>query len=176
MSTESVMPSNYLILCHPLLLLPSELLWLSWFYWTFCPDGLPPDWKQLETEFWDGEAEVTFIRVISWAGIVPAGSWSSHCRSVWMETAPNKSHSTIGWVLLDSECWWVGIGNDRDFQRQWHLSWSWRINRLLHSRELGKNTYSLNKYVLITLLYARYSSRQWGHSSEKVPTLNELTF
>ena len=55
---------------------------------TFCPDGLSPDWKQLETEFWDEEAEVTFIRVISWAGIVSAWSWSSHCRSVWMKTEP----------------------------------------------------------------------------------------
>lgn len=36
---------------------------------TFCPDGLTSDWDQLGTEFQGEEAEVTFIRVISCAGI-----------------------------------------------------------------------------------------------------------
>ena len=53
MSTESVMPSNHLILCHPLLLLPSifpsirvflneSALWVRWLkYWSFSFSIIP---------------------------------------------------------------------------------------------------------------------------------------
>ena len=81
MSIESVMPSNHLILCHPLLLLPSifpsirvfsneSALHIRWpKYWSFsfniCPSNEHHDWSPLEWTGWISLQSKGLSRVFS---------------------------------------------------------------------------------------------------------------
>ena len=81
MSIESVIPSNHLILCYPLLLLPSIFPTISIFssesalhirwpkYWSFsfniCPSNEHPDWSPLGWTGWIFLQSKELLRVFS---------------------------------------------------------------------------------------------------------------
>ena len=126
MSTESVMPSNHLILCHPLLLPPSvfpssneSVLCIRWpKYWSFIFNVSPSSEHSGLTNWWTGWISLQskgLSRVFSNTTVQKLPSSAlSFLYSPTLTLRPNilrdfckKDHYTLGWFWLHPRYWFV---------------------------------------------------------------------
>ena len=125
MSNRSVIPSNYLIFCHPLLLLPSvfpsirvfsnqSVLRIRWpKYWSWNSNTLATWWEEL----------TDLKRPWCWERLRAGGEGDNRGWDGWM-----VSPTQWTWVWVDSKsCWWTGRPGVLRFMGLQRVGHNWTI-------------------------------------------------